>query len=91
MAIVVGVSHGMLNVVSTTAAYRLLADVPAGLERATAWADEYEAAHPSIFAAYYSGFGDPAGRREACAGVDVVLASSPSPSGIMSHRANPKR
>ncbi|WP_162802070.1 hypothetical protein [Ornithinimicrobium murale] len=52
----------MLNVVSTTAAYRLLADVSAGLERETAWVDEYEAAHPSIFAAYYSGFGDLASR-----------------------------
>lgn len=75
MAVVVSVKVAhMLNVVSTTAAYRLLADVPAGLERERAWVDDYEADHPSIFAAYYSGFGDPAGRREACARMDAVLA-----------------
>lgn len=64
----------MLNVVSTTAAYRLLADVPAGQEREAAWVDKYEAVHSDIFSAYYSGFGDPSGRPEACARVGAVLA-----------------
>ena len=83
----------LMELVSTVSAWQALSIVSDPAERIAAWTDEYEAAFPSVFDAYYSAWGDPS-RRDAAALeapgiVDRVLAAEVRATELLACRARP--
>ncbi len=59
---------------STIPDYLRLLEAPEGEARRAAWVDDYEAAHPAVFATYYQSWGNPDGR---AAAADAVTSLAP--------------
>jgi hypothetical protein len=59
---------------STIPDYLRLLEAPEGEARRAAWVDDYEAAHPAVFATYYESWGNPDGR---AAAADAVTSLAP--------------
>ena len=76
-----------MEIVSTVRSWRALTTIDDPAARTAAWTDDYEAAHPSVFEAYYSAWGDRS-RREAAALeapglVDQVMAAEVRATGLL--------
>ena len=64
----------MTRLVSTVPAWLALTEIADADQRASAWTEVYEAAHPSVFEVYYSAWGDPDRRTEAAAQAPSLVA-----------------
>lgn len=62
---------------STVPEYLQLLEVPEGEPRRAAWVDDYEAAHPAVFATYYRSWGNPDGRAAAADAVSQLAKVIP--------------
>lgn len=66
----------MVRVVSTVAEFQELAEISSD-DRERAWVERYEAGHSSLFASYYSSWGDPHARAAAAARVPALAPLLP--------------